>query len=131
MERLELERFRSILETILQNMEQPLRRRDEIAVENAPDTLDRVQRAAERELAIRQIESNFSRMQSVKLALERIEDGSYGTCLRCDQTIMPKRLQAVPWAAYCVRCQDIADHERVEEPESEGIGMLMRMRDVA
>ena len=130
MEHTELERSKRVLETMLRNMEQPLRRRDEIAVENAPDTIDRVQRAAERELAIRQIESSFSRMQSVKLALDRIEDGSYGTCLRCDQDISPKRLQAVPWAAYCIRCQEIADRERME-PESEGIGLVMRMRDVA
>lgn len=130
MEHTELERSKRVLETMLRNMEQPLRRRDEIAVENAPDTIDRVQRAAERELAIRQIESSFSRMQSLKLALDRIEDGSYGTCLRCDQDISPKRLQAVPWAAYCIRCQEIADRERME-PESEGMGLLMRMRDVA
>ena len=130
MEHSELERFKRILETTLQNMEQPLRRRDEIAVENAPDTLDRVQRAAERELAIHQIESSFSRLQSLKLALDRIEDGSYGTCLRCEQDISPKRLQAVPWASYCIRCQDIADRERME-PESESAGLFMRMRDVA
>jgi RNA polymerase-binding transcription factor len=130
MEHAELERFKRILETTLQNMEQPLRRRDEIAVENAPDTLDRVQRAADRELAIRQIESSFSRMQSLKLALDRIEDGSYGTCMRCEQDISPKRLQAVPWASYCIRCQDIADRERAE-PEGEGVELLMRMRDVA
>jgi len=130
MEHAELERFKGILETTLNNMEQPLRRRDEIAVENAPDTLDRVQRAAERELAIHQIESSFSRLQSLKLALDRIEDGSYGTCLRCEQDISPKRLQAVPWASYCIRCQDIADRERME-PESESAGLFMRMRDVA
>jgi DnaK suppressor protein len=128
MERSELERFKTVLETMLRNMEQPLRRRDEIAVENAPDTIDRVQRAAERELAIRQIESDFSRMQSVKLALDRIEDGGYGTCLRCEQEISPKRLQAVPWASYCVRCQEIADRERTESEETD---LLVRMRDVA
>lgn len=128
MERSELERFKKVLETMLQNMAQPLRRRDEIAVENAPDTIDRVQRAAERELAIRQIESDFSRMQSVKLALDRIEDGTYGTCLRCEQEISPKRLQAVPWASYCVRCQDIADRERTENEDTD---LMVRMRDVA
>ena len=126
----EMERFKQILETMLGNMEQPLQRRDEIAVENAPDTLDRVQNAAERELAIRQIESSFSRMQSVRLALQRIADGSYGTCLRCDEEISRKRLQAVPWASYCVKCQDIADREKAE-PESENVGMFMHMRDVA
>jgi DnaK suppressor protein len=110
----QLQGFKGILETMLDNIEQPLRRRDEIAIENAPDTIDRVQQAAERELAICQIESNFSRLQNIRLALERIQDGSYGTCLRCDTDISEKRLAAVPWAACCVRCQDIADKERLE-----------------
>jgi RNA polymerase-binding transcription factor len=130
MERAELQRYKRILGTMLENMEQPLRRRDEIAVENAPDTIDRVQQAADRDLAICQIESSFGRMQNVKLALERIEDGSYGTCLRCEDEISPKRLAAVPWTAYCIGCQNIADEERTE-PASEVFGTLLHSRNVA
>jgi DnaK suppressor protein len=130
MTRLELEHFKQLLTATLEKMEQPFRKRDEIAVENAPDDIDRVQGAVERELAIRQLESNFSRIQSVKLALERIEDGSYGTCLECEQEISPKRLKAVPWASCCVRCQEIADRERVEL-EREAAGILTHMNDAA
>lgn len=114
MERAELEQFKSILRGLLEVAEQPLRRREEIAVENAPDTIDRVQRAAEREMAIRQIESESSRLQSLKSSLEQIEQGSYGICQRCDEEIGLKRLKAVPWAAYCIKCQDIADREKRE-----------------
>jgi DnaK suppressor protein len=117
MEPVELGQFKKILEDHLAGMEQPLRRRDEIAVENAPDTIDRVQRAAERDLAIRQIESDFTRLQSLRLSLERIADGSYGTCLRCDGEIGLKRLKALPWASFCVQCQDVADRERKESGE--------------
>jgi DnaK suppressor protein len=126
----ELQGFKGILETMMGSIEQPLRRREEIAVENAPDTIDRVQQAAERELAICQIESSFSRLQNIRLALERIADGSYGTCLRCDNDISPKRLQAVPWAACCVRCQDIADRERIERA-NEVTGQFSQARDAA
>jgi DnaK suppressor protein len=119
MERAEIERFKGILQSLRNEISQPGRKRDEIAVENAPDTLDRVQGAAERDLAIRQIESDFSRLQSVKLALARIEDGTYGTCLLCEEEISPKRLRAVPWASYCIRCQDIADRERRGAEEEE------------
>jgi DnaK suppressor protein len=127
MERSELERFRQILTATLIKMGQPLDRRDEIAIENAPDDLDRIQGLVERELAIRQIESNFSRIQSVKLALERIEDGSYGTCLECEEEISSKRLQAVPWACCCLRCQEIADQKRMSlEREEDGISQQMR-----
>ena len=126
----ELQGFKGILETMMGSIEQPLRRREEIAIENAPDTIDRVQQAAERELAICQIESSFSRLQNIRLALERIADGSYGTCLRCDNEISPKRLQAVPWAACCVRCQDIADRERMERA-NEVTGHFSQARDAA
>jgi DnaK suppressor protein len=126
----DLQGFKGILESMLGSIEQPLRRREEIAIENAPDTIDRVQQAAERELAICQIESDFSRLQNIRLALERIADGSYGTCMRCETDISPKRLQAVPWAARCVRCQDIADKERVEH-DSDASGQFAQTRDVA
>ena len=122
MTRLELEHFKQLLTAALEQMEQLFGKRDEIAIENAPDDIDRVQGAVERELAIRQLESNFSRIQSVKLALERIEDGTYGTCMECEQEISPKRLKAVPWASCCIHCQEIADRERMKlEREAAGI----------
>jgi DnaK suppressor protein len=44
--------------------------------------------------------------RDVNSALQRIEEGSYGTCQRCEEPISPKRLTAIPWAKYCVRCQE-------------------------
>jgi DnaK suppressor protein len=130
MTKLELEHFKQLLTAMLEKMEQPFRKRDEIAIENAPDDIDRVQGAVERELAIRQMESTFSRIQSVKLALERIEDGSYGICLECDEEISPKRLKALPWASCCVRCQEIADRERMKA-EREATGILTHINPAA
>jgi DnaK suppressor protein len=124
MERQEMERVKRILHELQAAVSQPGRKRDEIVVENVPDTLDRVQSAADRDLAILQIESDFTRLQSVKLALSRIEDGTYGTCLMCEEEISPKRLSAVPWASYCVRCQDIADRERSGAEEGELVGAM-------
>jgi DnaK suppressor protein len=113
----ELERSKAVLHAMLHEMERPLRNRDVIAVENVPDSIDLVQRSAERELAIRQIESGFNRLQSLRLALQRIDDGTYGTCIRCDGDIGIKRLSAVPWTSYCVKCQDIADRESKEQED--------------
>jgi DnaK suppressor protein len=118
MEPADLERAKTILLELLQEAARPLRRLEEIAVDNPPDTIDRVQNAVERELAIRQIESGFNRLQSIKLALERIEEGTYGTCAGCESEIGNKRLIAVPWASQCLRCQDIADRE-YREPEGQ------------
>ena len=110
----QLEHFRHILEELLEGLEDPFGRREEIAVENTPDALDQVQNAADRALAIRQLELDSSRLRGLKDALGRIEDGTYGTCLRCDEDISIKRLKALPWAAYCIACQDAADQEESE-----------------
>jgi DnaK suppressor protein len=125
-----MESFKRLLETMLKNTRRSLLERDDIAVENAPDVVDRSQRLAESDLAIQQIESHFNRTQDIKLALQRIADGSYGLCLRCDCDISAKRLQAVPWTPYCIHCQEIADRERMQ-PEQGSLHHLMRLRDVA
>jgi DnaK suppressor protein len=117
MDQTELEQFKRILKTLLEGMERPLRRREEIAVENTPDALDQVQRAADRDLALRQIEFDSARLRNLRNALERIEEGTYGICQRCEQEISLKRLKAVPWAAYCLACQDIVDQEEMEATE--------------
>ena len=41
---------------------------------------------------------------SVKRALQRIDDGAYGTCLRCGRDIAKQRLEARPEAALCIDC---------------------------
>jgi len=49
---------------------------------------------------------NASLLRQVEDALGRIEEGTYGTCDECAQAISPKRLEAVPWALYCISCQE-------------------------
>jgi DnaK suppressor protein len=109
MERADIQRYRHTLETLLNALEQPLGKRDQIAIETSADALDQVQGAANREMAVRQLESESGRLREVRQAIRRIDDGVYGVCLRCDSDISPKRLSAVPWAAYCLNCQDQAE----------------------
>lgn len=50
-------------------------------------------------------------------ALQRIEQGTYGVCLECEEPISVKRLEAVPWARYCVSCQEaIATRAALGQP---------------
>ena len=42
-------------------------------------------------------------------ALRKIEDGTYGACDRCNRTIDPERLKAIPYATLCIDCQDIIE----------------------
>ena len=61
-------------------------------------------------------------LREISGALHRMETGHYGTCMECEEPISAKRLDAVPWARYCVKCQDlvaarIASGEAVEQFE--------------
>jgi DnaK suppressor protein len=64
-------------------------------------------------------------LREVSGALRRIDDGIYGVCAECEEPISVKRLEALPWARFCVSCQEqiaarIAAGEYVEELEEAG-----------
>jgi DnaK suppressor protein len=89
-----------------------LRNRDGIAIEQCSDALDEVQYATGRELAIRSLDRDSNLLRNVRAALRRIEEGSFGVCLHCEEDISPKRLEAVPSTAFCIVCQEVADRKQ-------------------
>ncbi len=46
----------------------------------------------------------FNRLNQVEAALERIQVGQYGNCVHCGRTVAVGRLEALPWAPYCMDC---------------------------
>ncbi len=113
----DVKKYRNTLEAKQAELEQFIRNREGITIEKSPDALDEVQHAAERELAIRNLDRESSLLRNVRAALRRIEDGSYGVCLHCEEEINPKRLNAVPWAPFCIQCQEQYDKNRAEMTE--------------
>ncbi len=61
----------------------------------------------QRDLALR--DRALAQLELVDTALARIEEGRFGTCVRCGKPIAAGRLEALPWAAYCIDCQRIVD----------------------
>jgi DnaK suppressor protein len=114
----ELEKYRMALEAKQAEIGASLRNREDIAIEKAADAIDEVQLAGERELAIRNLDRESGLLRKVKAALARMEDGSYGTCMHCEEEIGSKRLHAVPWAPFCIRCQEAADRHEFEAAET-------------
>ena len=49
---------------------------------------------------------DYAQLRLIEEALDRLNSGDYGICLSCDEPIPPKRLHAISWARYCVRCQE-------------------------
>lgn len=50
-------------------------------------------------------------LREVVAALKKIEDGTFGTCERCSEAIGDKRLEALPFARYCINCQRLVEEE--------------------
>jgi DnaK suppressor protein len=124
MSRTELGRYEALLEAKQAEISAGLVRREGIAVEKAADALDEVQLASERDLAIRNLQRESELSRSICSALVRIKDGSYGVCLHCGGEIKATRLDAVPWAKYCIRCQEDADRQEFDADAAEGLAEL-------
>ncbi len=59
---------------------------------------------ADQELTLSLLESEEDALDQIEAAIERIENGSYGECDTCGVKIPMSRLEAIPYAAQCVRC---------------------------
>ncbi|MFY9727613.1 MAG: TraR/DksA family transcriptional regulator [Bryobacteraceae bacterium] len=79
------------------------------------DTLARMGRVAEEDQAqithdefvsLRLNRLDYLELRMIEEALDRLNSGDYGICLACEEPIPAKRLKALPWARYCVNCQD-------------------------
>jgi DnaK suppressor protein len=113
----DLNKYKTILETKQEELEHLVRNRDAITIEKSADALDEVQHASERELAIRNLDRESNLLRNVRSALRRIDDGSFGICMHCEEEISPKRVAAVPWAPFCIQCQEQADRHTDESNE--------------
>ena len=54
-------------------------------------------------------------LQQVEQALLRLEEKDFGVCDECEENIQKKRLDAVPWARYCLPCQEAVDKGQLAE----------------
>lgn len=108
----EMGKYRKTLAEKRAELSAGLQSRDEIAIERSADQADEIQRAIERELVIRNLDSKAHLLRNVTAALRRIDEGTFGVCLECEEEINAKRLAAVPWSPLCIGCQEAADREQ-------------------
>jgi DnaK suppressor protein len=96
---------------------QDLRAGKEAADEGSDDIVDRANNSYNREFMFLLSDSERQTLHLVERALARMEKGNYGACRNCGREIGPPRLQAVPWARYCIDCQELAEQGLLEEEE--------------
>ena len=104
-----LELLRQVLKSKIDESAATTGLRDSIRIHQVADPFDMTQQAAEREMAMQNLHRGAALGRQLRSAIDRLDDGSYGICLQCEEPISPKRLKAVPWAEFCISCQEKAD----------------------
>ncbi|MFN0171877.1 MAG: TraR/DksA family transcriptional regulator [Bryobacteraceae bacterium] len=111
-----------VLNARLVALENGRRHREAIGVDWSADMLDQIQHASESDMAMGNFERESVRLGEVRDALRRIQLGTFGICLNCENAISMARLAALPWTATCLECQEATDgiwrHPRAVKDES-------------
>ena len=94
--------FRNVLKSRQIELEEANRGRGALVIETSADELDRIQHAQVRDSALDNLDRDSKRFREVRAALRRIDAGTFGICLDCEDVISMKRLAAVPWTASCI-----------------------------
>ena len=108
------EKLITFLQARRKDLSRSLRARDGIAVETASDAFDELQLKTERELVTQNLNRDSRMLRHIDLALSRLANGTYGICLHCEEEISFRRMAALPWAAFCIRCQEMIDRQEIE-----------------
>ncbi len=95
--------------------ERDLRIGQETSDEGAEDLVDRANSAYNREFLLSLSGSEREILKEIEGALGRIAADDYGTCFACEEKIPAKRLQAVPWARYCIDCQELVEQGLMQD----------------
>src|SRR4029077_4162931 len=80
-----------------------------------PDPVDLAVRNYSKNVMLAVSENESRQLTLIDEALLRIDDDEYGACLNCENQIIPKRLAAIPWARYCLDCQQLLEQDLLED----------------
>src|SRR5260370_25177136 len=94
--------FREVLRKKQEELSRSSQALESIAVERSADALEEATYKSARELAVTSLSREAALRRSVAMALARIRDGSYGTCLYCGSDCAQRRLSAVPRRHVCI-----------------------------
>ncbi len=92
---------------------------NDLSIDDAetPDPVDLAVRNYSKNVMLAVSENESRQLMMINEALVRIEDDEYGLCQNCENDINPKRLAAVPWARYCLSCQELVEKGLLDEED--------------
>jgi len=109
--------FKRIIETKRRELASAIRAQTAgIAIgDSEHDPIDQMQSMKLREEHATRLGQLSRILAQVDRSLHEISEGSYGLCAECEEPISLKRLEIIPWASYCVRCQEYLEHRASAE----------------
>jgi DnaK suppressor protein len=75
------------------------------------DPFDQIQAATERDVLVGLLNRDAQLRDDLRHAFDLMQEGAYGICEDCEESIPAARLKAIPWARCCVSCQEMRDRE--------------------
>jgi len=113
----DLKRFKKTLEesreSILANARKTMEEESNFDTDDLPDEIDQASSEYAQSMVFRLRDREKFLLKKIDKALQRIEDGSFGICERCEEPIAQKRLEARPVTTLCIRCKE--EQERKEQ----------------
>jgi len=80
-----------------------------------PDPVDLAVRNYSKNVMLAVSENESRQLILVDEAIRRVEDDEYGQCQNCEKSINQKRLAAIPWARYCLDCQELVEQGLLDD----------------
>jgi len=109
MEQLDVEAARKMLlkmrDEVLKEVQQANQASLELGQDGVPDIGDLSANTYSRDVLLNLSENQRQKIRDIDAALERVEAGEYGVCLRCEEEISPRRMEVRPFSRYCVECK--------------------------
>lgn len=95
--------------------EHDLREGQRASDEGSEDVVDRANHAYNSELMLALSGTERDTLFQIEEAIGRLDTGDFGSCTNCSNEIPPARLKAVPWARYCISCQELEEKGLLQE----------------
>jgi DnaK suppressor protein len=109
------ERLLTLLAEVRNGIKNEVKGASERDLAHILDSSDIASDAAEGDLSLRIAESEGAEAEEIEKAIEKIDNGTYGSCETCNKTIGAERLRFLPFATLCIKCQELAEIRRKED----------------
>lgn len=89
-------------------------RKESAADDGTQDLADKANMAYNKEFIFSLTDAERDLLQMIEEALARMEEGEFGVCTSCANDIKAPRLEAIPWAKFCLNCQELQEQGLLE-----------------